>query len=229
MLLSFCCRWFALTSTFAVVALAAALVTASPAHSATTVYQYGAFAYSPAHHSIVAAGSGPDAADADSSAVTHCDQRAAGCVPVTWFRHAYASFAVGAGTGSKKAWGWGRAGTAAGADQNALSYCKNHGGGMQCHIVLRAVTASPSASAQQGSDLIGRVCMINAPTGAFTLGHVGWAYLVNRDTGQWEFGANAGPQVRCSGRSEQSVACANRLVRNGKAIHSRLAGFGFLS
>jgi hypothetical protein len=35
--------------------------------------------------------------------------------------------------------------------------------------------------------------MTNAPTGAFTIGHVGWAYLVNRDTGQWEYGANEGP------------------------------------
>ncbi len=105
---------------------------------------------------------------------------------MVWFKQAYGAFAVGTG-----AWGWGTNGTQAGASANALNYCNTHGG-TNCHLVLAYATAAPSQTAQIASDLIWRVCLIFAPSGALTLGHVGWAILANRDAGSWFFGANEG-------------------------------------
>jgi hypothetical protein len=38
----------------------------------------------------------------------------------------------------------------------------------------------------------GKVCMFNAPSGAYTLGHVGWGYLVG-GTSTWVYGATEEP------------------------------------
>lgn len=83
-----------------------------------------------------------------------------------------------------------------GADNTAVHLCSTVSDGSPCNVVFNPVTARPSRAAT-GSNLVGRVCVINAPTGApifgHHAGHVGWAYLVNRNTGEWEFGANEGP------------------------------------
>lgn len=156
---------------------------------------FGAFAYSPSHHYAVEWGGGKTALAAEDNALAACRtyDREADCIPVAWYYRTYASFAVGSGTGSHQAWGWGYSATQAGADQIALNECSNNGSG--CVIVMRHVTSSPRGSSQSGIDLTGRVCMVNAPSGGvrvgkiFISGHVGWAFLVNRDTGSWIYGA----------------------------------------
>lgn len=162
--------------------------------SVTDCY-YGAFAYSPANHSIVAAAGGTTALGAETAAIEECG--VSDCIPVAWFEHAYATLDTGAGD----AWGWGYAATSQGADQNALNYCEKYGS--QCHPVMRVLTPLPS-SADQGSDLLGRACMINAPDGADfkllgTYGHVGWAFLSDRVNGTWVFGADEGPSFKYLG------------------------------
>ena len=167
---------------------------ASAAPAAASSGNYGSFAYSPAKASIVAKGFGSTALKAEDAAEAQCEKHAKDCLPVVWFEHAYATFEVG----PNHAWAWGASPTSAGADHAADSWCSTHGGGKNCRVVLRAVTTAPSSSAI-GTDLRGRMCMVNAPTGVISIdghniiGHVGWAYLKNRDTGLWEYGANEGP------------------------------------
>jgi hypothetical protein len=187
----------ALLAVMAVTAIAVTGVANAPgAHAAAL--PYGAFAYSPARHSIVDTGYGVSARDAQTNAVARCARNATDCLPVTWFTHAYAAFATGAGTGGDQAWAWGRSGLSArDAEGLAISFCQQHGGGSACRIVLPAQTAAPDPSAQTGQDLVGRVCFVNAPSGADLglgpWGHVGWMYLADRDYGTWNVGANEGP------------------------------------
>lgn len=187
---------------------------------------YGAFAYSPAQHSVVAAGSGQTPVSAQDYAIAQCRRRAKDCLPVTWYRNAYAAFVVGAGT----AWAWGRSGISPGdADERALSFCRAHGGGMQCRVILRGATSSPSVSAQAGEDLVGRVCMVFAPSGAnFGIlgkyGHVGWAYLIDRDRGSWFWGANEGPSLDRFGVPSRTWR-AGGLWAGGAALPSLVTSF----
>lgn len=156
---------------------------------------YAAVAYSPSHHSTVAIGGGKTVTDAEITAIKNCGK--SDCLPVGWARHAYVAFYVGNGD----AWGWGAYRTAQGADKTAMYYCDRYGG-TGCHLVRQAVTTSPSSKGFAWSDLMGRACVFNAPKGGISFnfdgqhisGHVGWAYLMSRDTGQWEFGANEGPE-----------------------------------
>ena len=169
---------------------------ASAATGPATTGVYGAFAYSPSNHLTVASGYGSTPALAEQAAESACSHHAADCLPVVYFIHSYATYE----TGANGAWSWGSAPTLAAADAAATSWCSTHGGGSACAVRLHAETTAPS-SADHGTDLMGRMCMLNAPSGVTgtlpsgleVVGHVGWAYLQNRDTGVWEFGANEGP------------------------------------
>ena len=179
-------RQFRLPAAAALLATSVTMAIMTPPAQAAA-YPYGSFAYSPSHHSIFAAGGGATATAAEAAAISNCTRKGPhDCIPVAWFKRAYGAFAVGTG-----GWGWGSNGTQAGANSNALNQCSNHGG-THCRILLTHATAAPSQSDQTYSNLIGRVCLTFAPKGAITLGHVGWAVLVNRDTGSWFFGANEG-------------------------------------
>lgn len=179
----------------AVLGLATFVVGGSVASAATGPGVYGAFAYSPSHHLTVARGYGSTPAKAEEAAESACSKHAGNCLPVVYFIHSYATYETGAGS----TWSWGTSSTLSGADKAATDWCSTHGGGSVCRVRLRAETNSPS-SAGHGTDLMGRMCMINAPSGVTgklpggleVVGHVGWAYLKNRDTGVWEFGANEG-------------------------------------
>jgi len=162
-------------------AAGAGIASAQAVQAAASSGAYGAFAYSPSDHADVGAATASSVTAAEIDARADCG--AFDCIPVAWFEHADAGFDVGPGGD----WGWGYGPTEAVASANALHFC-----GEGCQTVYRISTSSPS-TADTGADLIGRVCMINAPSGALDIGHVGWAYLVNRDTGTWEFGANEGP------------------------------------
>lgn len=66
---------------------------------------------------------------------------------------------------------------------------------------LAGQRVSATVCRSTGVNLTGRACVFNAPKGAsfdiageHIFGHVGWAYLINRNTGMWEFGANEGPK-----------------------------------
>lgn len=191
-------RIAAMSVTVLVVVASLLAVGATATQAQAVTYQYGAFAYSPANHTVVAAGWGDSAVSAIDLAVSRCRLRANDCLPVASFQNSYGSFVVGDGTGVNQAWAWWRSGTSAqDADNSALNYCRTHGGG-NCRVILDYATASPSNSATGGQDLVGRVCMVDAPNGADILGqtgpygHVGWAYLVDRNQGTWTFGANEG-------------------------------------
>ncbi|MBO0808615.1 MAG: DUF4189 domain-containing protein [Actinobacteria bacterium] len=142
---------------------------------------------------MVAKGFGTTAARAAAAAEARCRKQAKDCLPVVSFSHAYATFAVGAG----KAWSWGTSSSKAVADAEARNWCASHGGAHACRVVLRAATTDPSTLAH-ATDLQGRICLVNAPDGVITAsgrhfyGRVGWAYLKNRDTGRWEYGATEG-------------------------------------
>jgi len=174
-------------------ALAAVTVNALPAQASTQ--PYGAFAYSPSNWHVVAAGFGSTATAAETAAIKNCGK--SDCIAVTWFKHAYAQFDV---SNSPHAWGDAYSTTPQGATKLALSYCEKAGGTVgSCKSATPVVDASHS-SASTGADLLGRACMINAPSGVLgtwdgisLIGHVGWAFLVNRDSGSWYFGANEGP------------------------------------
>jgi len=173
-------------------ASAAVTVTALPAQA--SAQPYGAFAYSPSNWHVVAAGFGSSATAAETAAIKNCGK--GDCIPVTWFEHAYAQFDV---SNSPHAWGDAYSTTAQGATQLALSYCEKGGGtASSCKPATPVVDASPS-SASTGADLLGRACMVFAPLGADIIdgilgpyGHVGWAFLTDRDSGTWIFGANEG-------------------------------------
>jgi hypothetical protein len=144
----------------------------------------------------VGQGTGATASAAEVAAISHCARSE--CIPIAWFSHAHATFALGA-SGD---WGWGWGATSAAADASALRYCQASGGGSGCRPLSRLVTAAPSA-AGTGSSLEGRACMINAPSGAgigpVAAGHVGWAFLVDWFTGEWMYGANEGPGNAAAG------------------------------
>jgi len=167
---------------------------------------YGAIAYSPSHQSVVAAAGGKTATDADVAAIKKCGR--SDCIPVGWAEHAYLAFYLGSG-----GWGWGTDSTSQAAEQDALGFCENSGA-TGCHLVLEAVTSSPSAASFAWSDLMGRACVFNAPKGGVPIsvdgktisGHVGWAYLVDRYTGEWEFGANEGPEAKVGSTSKTWLA-----------------------
>ncbi|MBO0771154.1 MAG: DUF4189 domain-containing protein [Actinobacteria bacterium] len=198
----------AVAAAVALTANAPAAAAAAPAAAAAIPPgPFGSFAYSPAHPAVVAKGFGTTAAKAEAAAEARCRKQATDCLPVVSFSHAYATFAVGAG----KAWSWGTASTKALADTEAKNWCAAHGGAQACRVVLRATTTDPSVAAH-ATDLQGRICLVNAPDGVITAsgrhfyGRVGWAYLKNRDTGRWEYGATEG---RKPGRS------ARNWVRDG--------------
>jgi hypothetical protein len=139
----------------------------------------------------VGQGAAATASAAELAAMSDCGQ--SDCIPIAWFEHAYAAFALGANGD----WGWAFDSTAPGADASAVRYCQASGGGSSCRLLVHPVTAAPS-QADTGVSLAGRVCMINAPSGAgiglpVGLGHVGWAFLVDSFTGEWMYGANEGP------------------------------------
>jgi hypothetical protein len=163
----------------------------APGNTAAGGY-YGALAYSPANHAIVGQGTGATASAAELAAMSDCAR--SDCIPIARFEDAHATFALGAGG----AWGWGYGSTGAEADASAVGYCRANGGGGSCRPLARPVTAAPSQAAT-GVSLDGRVCMINAPSGAqigklpVAAGHVGWAFLVDWFTGEWMYGANEGP------------------------------------
>ena len=152
--------------------------------------------FSPSDHSVVADGFGSNTTAAETAAINNCTAKGkSDCIPVGWFGHAYGQFDVST---TKGAWGYGYASTAKSAASWALYYCKQSGGtSSSCKVAVPAVaTASPSSSAT-GADLFGRACMVFAPLGADfgllgTYGHVGWAFLTDRDSGTWIFGANEG-------------------------------------
>lgn len=204
---------------------AAATVSLTPQSGGSI--SYGAFAYAPPDYSSVAVAGGTSAVNAEVAAIHKCGQP--DCIPVAGFEDAYGTFDVGAG-----AWGWGYAATSQAADQNALSHCRSHGGGSACHPVIRAVTANPSTH-NNGSDLTGRACMVFAPLGADIIdgvlgpyGHVGWAFLTDRDSGTWIFGANEGPSKGAGGPSETWIDKGNwsKLVNDfSSAVDYHKAGY----
>jgi hypothetical protein len=151
---------------------------------------YGAFAYGPPDYSTVVVAGGSTVTSAEQAAVQKCGGSDKNCIPVAWFGQAYGTFDIS----GNDAFGWAARATSQAADQAALQECQQRGG-TQCHPVIREATANPS-TAFTGSDLIGRVCMVDAPkatTFGIEHGHVAWAFLISRDTGQWEYGANDGP------------------------------------
>lgn len=168
-------------------------------------YRFGAFAYSPSNHSVVTDGWGKDKTSAQDKAVEQCRAKADDCIPVAWFANSRAAFAVATGG----AWSWGRAETQEQADAMARQGCQAKGG-EDCTVTLQHETKDPSAKGK-GEDLIGRVCLVSSPDSGtpygvtldkngnvksvkYYHGHVGWAFLVDRESGQWYYGANEGPK-----------------------------------
>ncbi len=192
----------ALTAAIAAMALtlmsgAAPAAAAAPQASAAAD-AYGAFAYSPPQYYSVVDAFGKTAAAAEDAAVAMCKAGGnTGCIPVAWFTHGYGTFAIDE---DDNAFGWAIKPTLAAADDAADESCAEVSDGSTCNVVLNPVTADPS-NAAKGANLTGRACVFNAPKGGVPLtfdgqvmsGHVGWAYLINRNTGMWELGANEGP------------------------------------
>jgi hypothetical protein len=56
-------------------------------------------------------------------------------------------------------------------------------------IVTSTVTATGTATALTATSSAGRVCLFDAPDGAWGLGHVAWAYRWADSTDTWSYGA----------------------------------------
>jgi len=186
----------------ALIAPALAVVSSTPAQAATATY--GAYAYSPTNHNLIKAGTGITALAAEDNARSACESAGGGpaCIPAGWYHAAYAATAIGSGSGTARYWGWGYNTTLAGAKSNALKFC---GTGHSCKITSTTSVGLGNRNTT-GSVLPGRVCLFDAPNsglqvpgGIYSSGHVGWAFLENRENGTWKAGANEGPALMVKG------------------------------